>query len=155
MRQNCSYSENGEGPDNLADPSGGTPSADSLRPGVLFNIDGVINMDQDGNPQGVFRDSGDGSTTDRADDFIPGIPGLEGSTDNMAAEILTFIEFPEAGYYTMIFNSDDGFLVSRLMGQETTSVEPLDLSMGDAVQRILFSFCGYRARSLSDPCHVV
>ena len=73
-------------------------------------------MDQDGNPQGVFRDSGDGSTTDRADDFIPGIPGLEGSTDNMAAEILTFIEFPEAGYYTMIFNSDDGFLVSETHG---------------------------------------
>ena len=42
--------------------------------------------------------------------------GWEGSTDNMAAEILTFIEFPEAGYYTMIFNSDDGFLVSETHG---------------------------------------
>ena len=29
----------------------------------------------------------------------------------MAAEIPTFIEFPEAGYYTMIFNWSDGFRV--------------------------------------------
>ncbi len=105
-----------DGAENVADPSGGSVSNDDARPGIIFNVDGVINMDQDGNPQGVFRDSGDGSTTDRADDFIPGIPGLEGSTDNMAAEILTFIEFPEAGYYTMIFNSDDGFLVSETHG---------------------------------------
>ena len=83
-----------DGAENVADPSGGSVSNDA-RPGIIFNVDGAINMDQDGNPQGVFRDSGDGSTTDRADDFIPGIPGLEGSTDNMAAEILTFIEFPE------------------------------------------------------------
>jgi len=105
-----------DGAENVADPSGGSVSNDDARPGIIFNVDGVINMDQDGNPQGVFRDSGDGSTTDRADDFIPGIPGLEGSTDNMAAEILAFIEFPEAGYYTMIFNSDDGFLVSETHG---------------------------------------
>ncbi len=102
---------------NLADTlGGGKESTDASRPGIIFNLDGVINFDQDGNPQGVFRDSGDGSTTDRADDFIPGIPGLEGSTDNMSAEILTFIEFPSAGYYTMIFNSDDGFLVSETHG---------------------------------------
>ena len=105
-----------DGAENIADPAGGSVSTDGARPGIIFNIDGVINFDQDGNPQGVFRDSGDGSTTDRADDFIPGIPGLEGGTDNMAAEILSYIEFPEAGYYTMIFNSDDGFLVSETHG---------------------------------------
>ena len=95
---------------------GGKESTDPDRPGIIFNLDGVINFDQDGNPQGVFRDSGDGSTTDRVDDFIPGIPGIEGSTDNITAEILSYIEFPAAGYYTMIFNSDDGFLVSETHG---------------------------------------
>merc|ERR1712065_78556 len=90
-----------DGEENVADPAGGTVSTDPARPGIIFNIDGVINMDQDGNPQGVFRDSGDGSSTDRADDFIPGIPGLEGSTDAMAAEI---------------FTSDDGFRVTETWG---------------------------------------
>ncbi len=72
-------------------------------------IEGVINFDQDANPQGVFRDSGDGSATDIPDDFIPGIPGLDGSTDNITAEILTVVEIPEAGLYNFAFNSDDGF----------------------------------------------
>jgi len=78
----------------------------------------IVNFDQDGNPQGEFRDSGNGDSMDVPYDFIPGIPGLEGGTDNMAAEILAFIEFPEAGYYTMIFNSDDGFLVSETHGAD-------------------------------------
>jgi hypothetical protein len=106
-----------DGAENVADPAGGTESSDSSRPGIIFDIDGVINFDQDGAAQGVFRDSGDGSSTDRADANIPGIPGLGATpTDNMAAEILTFIEFPAAGYYEMIFNSDDGFLVSETHG---------------------------------------
>jgi hypothetical protein len=106
-----------DGEENVADPAGGTVSTDDARPGVIFNVD-VINFDQDGAAQGVFRDSGDGSSTDRADDFIPGIPGLgEGdATNNMSAEILSFIEFPAAGYYQMIFNSDDGFRVTETHG---------------------------------------
>ena len=53
-----------DGAENLADPSGGSVSNDDARPGIIFNVDGEINMDQDGNPQGVFRDSGDGSKFD-------------------------------------------------------------------------------------------
>ena len=102
-----------DGAENVADPSGGVESGDADRPGIIFNIDGVINFDQDGAVQGVFRDSGDGSSTDRIDGFIPGIPGLTDSTDNMAAEILTFIEFTNSGYHRMIFNSDDGFRVTE------------------------------------------
>jgi hypothetical protein len=106
-----------DGEENVADTLAvGQSRTDPARPGVIFNIDGVINFDQDGADQGVFRGSGDGSSTDRIDDFIPGIPGLEGSTDNMAAEILSFIEFPAAGYYQMIFNSDDGFRVTETHG---------------------------------------
>ncbi|RZO73667.1 MAG: hypothetical protein EVA71_01910 [Limisphaerales bacterium] len=101
-----------DGEENVADPAG---SETSDGPGVLFNVD-LINMDQDGNAQGVFRDSGDGSSTDRVDDPIPGIPGLTDSTDAMSAEILAYIEFPSAGYYQMIFNSDDGFRVTETHG---------------------------------------
>lgn len=77
--------------------------------GDTIDIEGVINFDQDGASQGVFRDSGDGSATDVFDDFIPGIPGLEGSTDQITAEILTVVEIPESGLYNFAFNSDDGF----------------------------------------------
>jgi len=69
----------------------------------------LINFDQDGAAQGVFRDLGDGSARDVFDDFIPGVPGLTGSTDNITAEILTVVRIPEAGIYKFGFNSDDGF----------------------------------------------
>jgi hypothetical protein len=118
--------------DNLADPAGGMVSVDTLRPGIIFHIDGVINMDQDRDDEGVFRQSGEGSSTDRDDSFIPGIPGLDGSTDHMAAEILTYIEFPTAGYFQMIFNSDEGFRVTE------------DHGSGDAVGVLLGEFDGLR-----------
>ena len=69
----------------------------------------LINFDQDGNAQGEFRDLGDGSSQDVFDDFIPGIPGLEGGTDNITGEIHTVVRVPKAGLYTFGFNSDDGF----------------------------------------------
>jgi len=72
----------------------------------------IINFDQDGNPQGEFRDLQDGSSMDVMDDFIPGIPGLEGGTDNITAMIDTVVRIPEAGFYTFGFNSDDGFLTT-------------------------------------------
>ena len=53
----------------------------------------------------------------------------------MAAEILTFIEFPEAGYYTMIFNSDDGFLVLKRMELATAVDLPWASSMAAVVHR--------------------
>jgi len=40
---------------------------------------------------------------------MPGIPGNFGYYDGIAAEIVTFIEFPEEGLITMGVNSDDGF----------------------------------------------
>ena len=69
----------------------------------------MINFDQDGANQGVFQDKGDGSATDVFDDFIPGIPGIDGSTDQITAEILTVVEIPSSGLYNFAFNSDDGF----------------------------------------------
>ncbi len=96
--------------DHLANP--GENLADftnyTLEDGYVI-IEDVINFDQDEGTQGVFRDSGDGSATDKPDELIPGIPGTTGSTDQITAEILTVVEIPEAGLYRFAFNSDDGF----------------------------------------------
>jgi len=42
---------------------------------------------------------------------FPGIPGLEGGTDNIAMEVVSWLEL-QAGTYSMIVNSDDGFRVT-------------------------------------------
>ncbi|SPE51167.1 exported hypothetical protein [Verrucomicrobia bacterium] len=55
-----------------------------------------------------------------ADALLPGLPGTEGNYDgapdhraaNAVAEILTYVEFPTAGFYQMGVDSDDGFEVS-------------------------------------------
>ena len=40
---------------------------------------------------------------------FPGIPGATGSKENFAAEVLTYLQFPAAGFYQMAVRSDDGF----------------------------------------------
>ena len=71
--------------------------------GGIFAIDSVVNWDQGGADAGTML--GDGP--------IPGIPGLgvntARNTDNIAAEIITYAEFPKAGAYMMGVTSDDGF----------------------------------------------
>jgi len=80
---------------NIADLSGATENG-------RFAVPEVINFSQsEGENNGNF-------TPDLA---MPGIPGTEGGTDNIAMEILTFIELPK-GFITMGVNSDDGFLTS-------------------------------------------
>lgn len=65
----------------------------------------VVNFDQDGDQHGRFND-GNGFPENL-------IPGLEaGDQNNIAAEFTAYLEFPEAGYYRMGVNSDDGFKVS-------------------------------------------
>lgn len=88
-----------------------------------FQVDGVINFDQDSAAQGNFTAN---STPPRPEEPIPGIPGSTSGTDNIAAEIITYIEFPEAGYYRMGFNSDDGF---RVTGTDTLArPSPLEIT---------------------------
>ena len=67
----------------------------------------VVNFQQDANlTQGNFND-GNGFPDDP-------IPGLDtGDQNNIAAEFTAYLEFPEAGYYRMGVNSDDGFKVSN------------------------------------------
>jgi hypothetical protein len=93
---------------NVADPNaiGNADAAaaapDPLTAPIEFAISGVINENQnDGGESGNF-------TPDFA---MPGIPGTTGSTDNIAVEVLTWLDLP-VGTITMGVNSDDGFRVT-------------------------------------------
>lgn len=72
----------------------------------IFEVPGVINWNQDA-PAAVGNFS-DTSTPPATDVPIPGIPGINGSLDNIAAEITTFLDL-KAGFYRFGVNSDDGF----------------------------------------------
>jgi hypothetical protein len=89
---------------NIADPNiVGVASAAASAPNpasapIEFKIPGVINLSlAEGDNNGYFT----------PDLQMPGL--ASGAGDNAAAEILTGLEFPAAGTYTMIVNSDDGF----------------------------------------------
>jgi hypothetical protein len=92
---------------NLADPSatgiakgpgvGPTPAGHGL---ITFEIEGTINMSQNGS---------DNAGRFQPDDVMPGIPGVEGGTDDIAGELLTYLELAP-GTYQMVVNSDDGFV---------------------------------------------
>ncbi|MBE7504559.1 MAG: immunoglobulin domain-containing protein [Verrucomicrobiales bacterium] len=99
--------EDGQPLPNRADPNAvgaalgpATPADPSWAP-IRFDIESVINL----NESGGGWDGGFGP-----DNQMPGIPGNGPfrPLDNIAAEILTFIELP-AGLTIMGVNSDDGF----------------------------------------------
>lgn len=79
------------------------PNVASLAAGP---VSGVINFNVGTDQQGNFQSGGG-----YADAPVPGIPGTGAAyqTECFANEILTYVEFPTAGYYGLGFNSDDGF----------------------------------------------
>jgi hypothetical protein len=79
-------------------------------PDGFFNI-AYVNFDQTEAPSGNFSLSATIPELLVPDLLIPGIPGTTGSTDNIAAEALTYLEL-QPGLYTMVVNSDDGFEVT-------------------------------------------
>jgi hypothetical protein len=90
---------------NLADPTAvGAALAAASAPNpenavISFEIPSVINLSQTaGTSFGTFTNESQ----------MPGVPATDGSSDGMAAEILTYIELP-AGVINMGVNSDDGF----------------------------------------------
>jgi hypothetical protein len=111
--------------ENLADPAAigaatGAGAADGTL--VRFEIPTVINLSQMG---------GEANGNFTPDDQMPGVPGSFSGMDGIAAEIVTFVEFP-VGLVTLGVTSDDGFLTQGgfisspatglLLGQsETTS----------------------------------
>jgi len=60
------------------------------------------------NADGTYDESNIISYTDGT---MPGIPGTEGHTDNIAMEMVTYLDLP-VGEFGMIVNSDDGFRVT-------------------------------------------
>jgi hypothetical protein len=92
--------------DNIADPgaqgaadAAGTAPSPANAP-IEFPVSNLINFDQAGGSNGNFT----------PDEQMPGIPGTGGGTDNIAAEVLTWLDLP-AGEVAMGVNSDDGFRV--------------------------------------------
>jgi hypothetical protein len=113
----------GNGAD-IHDPAAHSSSQDA---DGFFQIDWV-NFEQgdaSGNPvaAGNFSSTA-GAPLNVPDELIPGIPGTTASTDNIAAEALTFLDL-EAGFHQMVVNSDDGFLVTA-----GTADSPKYLSLG-------------------------
>lgn len=81
----------------------------------FYGVQDVINFDI-GSGAGNFTDA-----TGHVDKPFPGFPGSQsgdGGFGNAIEEILTLLEFPKAGLYTMGVNSDDGFRLS------TAGVDP-------------------------------
>lgn len=101
--------------ENEADPPTGT-------------IDGVVNFQQRANDtQGRFN-AGNGFP----DALIPGTPEPS-DWDNIVQEITAYIEFPEAGYYRMGVNRDDGFKVSNALSGQGPVDDPATTDVNEAL----------------------
>ena len=101
--------------ENEADPPTGT-------------IDGVVNFQQQANEtQGRFN-AGNGFP----DALIPGTPE-PADWNNIVQEITAYIEFPEAGYYRMGVNSDDGFKVSNALSGQGPVDDPATTDVNEAL----------------------
>ena len=87
---------------NLADLSGADANG-------YYTVDTVINWDKTAGSV----DHGRFVSPDYPDVVMPGFPGTgPNGFDYGAEEILTYLDFPSAGLYTMVVNSDDGFKVT-------------------------------------------
>jgi len=102
--------------DNYADAAASTGAIGSGTAGtsttlpIKFEVSSVINFSvKDGSSTGDVQ----------PDIMMPGQPGLDGTTDGVAAEILTYVTLP-AGKSTLIVNSDDGFKAT--MGAQVRDV---------------------------------
>ncbi len=85
-------------------------------------ITNVINFNHAALYYGGSGDTGDFRQPQYPDQPIPGVPVSKLSDDPAAdyvtAEILTYAEFPQAGYYRIGVNSDYGFRVSSATNQD-------------------------------------
>ncbi len=133
---------------NVADQTGFT--------GGVYTETDVINYSQVNasgaqEQNGVFQEN-----NGWPDEPIPGIPSAtevnpdsSPYTDNIAAEITTYLHFPQAGVYQLIFNSDDGFRTTAFSGVNevltSTIVGQFDGGRGasDTVSTIYVPQAGY------------
>lgn len=72
----------------------------------------VINFDINQGAQGFFN-----ANNGYPEALIPGIPGTGSNpTESFACEITTYVEFTNAGFFSLVFNSDDGFWTTAGLG---------------------------------------
>jgi len=123
----------------LPDPATGQPYENLIDTVTYtFNADGsytepaVIDYEQGGSSV-----SGGASTGG----YIPGIPGTESGTDNIALEALTWAELTP-GTYTMVVNSDDGFRVyaGKFAADKATAIIVGQYEGGRGASDSTFSF---------------
>lgn len=99
-----------------------------------FTVD-YVNFNRAAN--GLGDEQGSFKSPDWPDAKLPGIPSIVMPLDQLpnqdipyedfAMEMLTYIEFPTAGYYVMGFNSDDGFKVTAT-DKAPVAVSPLKIN---------------------------
>jgi len=79
--------------------------------GGTYVAPSVINFNAAAGNAGFYVDDGT-VPPGVASPNVPGLPGTaprEGGNDDCAMQLISYVEFPTAGAYQMIFNSDDGF----------------------------------------------
>jgi len=116
-------------------------------PDGTFSID-FVNFDQNAGDAGWFNGSA-APPLNVYDEVIPGIPGTTASTDYIAGEARTFLEFTQPGLYTMVVNSDDGFQVAPPVAARQQRLVLLNVDRTDfhryVAVRIPVPFAAHRA----------
>ena len=82
-----------------------------LNDGKYYDYTGLVNLDIGTSHSGDFVPQTQ-FYPNYPDVNFPGIPGANGQTDNSSFEMLTWLQFNQAGIYAMCVNSDDGFKVT-------------------------------------------
>lgn len=91
---------------NIADLSGAAATN-------RFDVPGVVNWINGTGVSANFPDDG----------AFPGIPGTTGSENNFVHDLVTYIRFPQSGYYQLGVNSEDHFrLTASLAGVQTLKI---------------------------------
>lgn len=106
----------------LIDPATSAPYTNEAIPGSGPNgthvVTGIVNWNQDA----ATADIGNFIEPAFPDAPIPGIPGSGGHTDNLAAEVLAWVQLP-AGLVKLGVNSDDGFRVTVATNADPAAIE--------------------------------
>jgi hypothetical protein len=116
-----------------------------------YTYSGFINWNNNRNPNhtgveiGNFQDNVYGPAwpyPSYPDEPVPGVPGTgvaNNYTDNLAAEIFGYLNFPTAGYYRFGVNSDDGFKMQVGTPGQTNGTVIFTTDVGKGSSDIPFS----------------
>ena len=110
----------------------------AANPDGTFDVE-LINLDQDGADAGDFG----------GDSLIPGIPGSVGNTENIAMEVVGYLDL-KAGAYSIGTVSDDSLRLSiGADPRDVTSLRLIDIPSGRSVASFIIQQAGiYPIRAL-------